>query len=90
MKTLILKTLNIIRWISVGCLSLTFSFSSSVALQLSIEEGGAPGYDPEAIFISHMIVAAVSLPLILALAFLEPIATFFRHKYLWWRSKIAI
>ncbi len=71
MKKFVLKTLNIIRWIIVGCSILVAALSLSVMFELMTEEGGAPGYDPEAIFIFYMIVAAVSLLITFTLAFLE-------------------
>jgi hypothetical protein len=89
MKTFILKVLSIIRCVIVGFLMLIASISLMVMFQLMTEEGGAPGYDPEAIFIFYMILAAISLSLMFVLAFLEPIYDFFRRKYFWWRFKIV-
>jgi len=87
MKNIILKILKIIYWILIGICAVIISIGLTAMLDLATQEGGAPGYDPEAIFIFWLIATLVSTLILTILVYLNPIANFFHRQYLSWRYK---
>lgn len=84
MKKIILKT---IYWIFISTLALIAAIGLTVMINLSMEEGGAPGYDPEAIFVFWLITTQVSLLVLIILVNLKPIINFSLRQHLRWRQK---
>lgn len=76
----IFKVFKIIRWILTSIFIIITAIASTVMFDIATETGGAPGYNPAAIFTSWLFVATISATMLIILVYLDSIANFIRQK----------